>query len=190
MNQQVRNETDFILAGSFKQLVLEKPVEKITIKDITDRSGVIRPTFYNHFQDKYELLEWIITSELLEPMQPLVKAGMITEAVVLLFTNMEKERSFYTRLHKMDGPISFHEIANRCVEEILNGIFEELASMNKEENKNPLIRPRLLAKYYANAMNLIAEDWIDAGMTISPRDMGEAFNLMITSSMEDLVNQL
>ena len=48
--------TDRVLADSLKALVVQKPVEKITIKEITDKAGVIRPTFYNHFQDKYELL--------------------------------------------------------------------------------------------------------------------------------------
>ena len=101
MTLQVRNETDYLLAKSFKEIACEKPVEKITIKDITDRAGVIRPTFYNHFQDKYELLEWIIQAELLEPMQPLLKAGMVTEAVMLMFTNMEKDKAFYMKIHKM-----------------------------------------------------------------------------------------
>ena len=56
---------DKLLAESFKELVAVTPVEKITIKEITDKAGVIRPTFYNHFQDKFELLEWIIKKELL-----------------------------------------------------------------------------------------------------------------------------
>ena len=63
---QGKNATDALLAESFKELALRRPIEKITVKEITDRAGVIRPTFYNHFQDKYELLEWIILTELLE----------------------------------------------------------------------------------------------------------------------------
>ena len=62
---QAKNDIDVLLAKSFKELVAKTPIEKITIKQITDKAGVIRPTFYNHFQDKYELLEWIIYEELL-----------------------------------------------------------------------------------------------------------------------------
>ena len=51
-----RINVDQRLAESFKQLLIKNPIEKITIKDITDGAGVIRPTFYNHFQDKYDLL--------------------------------------------------------------------------------------------------------------------------------------
>ena len=46
-----RNGTEIMLAESFKELVLRQPIEKITIKEITEKAGVIRPTFYNHFQD-------------------------------------------------------------------------------------------------------------------------------------------
>ena len=64
MTGQGREAVDALLAESFKELALRQPIEKITIKEITDKAGLIRPTFYNHFQDKYELLEWIIMTEL------------------------------------------------------------------------------------------------------------------------------
>ena len=70
MTGQGKSAIDTLLAESFKELALKHPIEKITIKEITDKAGVIRPTFYNHFQDKYDLLEWIIDKELLEPVEP------------------------------------------------------------------------------------------------------------------------
>lgn len=76
-----KNVTDSLLAESFKELALRHPIEKITVKEITDKAGVIRPTFYNHFQDKYELLEWIIRTELLEPVRPLIENRMMNEAL-------------------------------------------------------------------------------------------------------------
>ena len=53
MTGQGKSAIDTLLAESFKELALKHPIEKITIKEITDKAGVIRPTFYNHFQDKY-----------------------------------------------------------------------------------------------------------------------------------------
>ena len=55
MTNQGRNAIDTLLAESLKELTIKQPIEKITIKEITDKAGVIRPTFYNHFQDKYEV---------------------------------------------------------------------------------------------------------------------------------------
>ena len=79
MTGQGKRSIDLLLAESFKELAVKQPIEKITIKEITDKAGVIRPTFYNHFQDKYELLEWIIKAQLLDPIEPLVQNGMVNE---------------------------------------------------------------------------------------------------------------
>ena len=55
--EQIKELTKRLIANSFKELMLQIPFEKITIKMITDHASVIRPTFYNHFHDKYELVE-------------------------------------------------------------------------------------------------------------------------------------
>lgn len=98
MTQQGKNAIDLVLAESLIELSVKKPIDKITIKEITDKAGVIRPTFYNHFQDKYELIEWIIKTELLEPIKPLLNAGMIFEAIVLMLNNISAN-SVFTRKH-------------------------------------------------------------------------------------------
>ena len=91
MTNQGRNAIDTLLAESLKELTIKQPIEKITIKEITDKAGVIRPTFYNHFQDKYELLEWIIRTELLEPVKPLIQNGMINQALISISAGIEEE---------------------------------------------------------------------------------------------------
>lgn len=65
--------TKDLLTSSFKELIMQVPFEKITIKMITDGAGVIRPTFYKHFQDKYELLEWIFEKNIKENIQVLIE---------------------------------------------------------------------------------------------------------------------
>lgn len=104
---QGKTDIDQLLAKSLKEIAVRRPVEKITIKEITDKAGVIRPTFYNHFQDKFELIEWIIRTELLEPVEPLIRNDMIIEAMVLLFTNIEKDKAFYSQLVKMEDWSNF-----------------------------------------------------------------------------------
>ena len=68
------------LAVSLKGLVTKIPFEKITIKQIADGAGVIRVTFYNHFQDKYDLLAWIVRREILDPVRILISNRMYRES--------------------------------------------------------------------------------------------------------------
>lgn len=47
------------ISYAFKELLLEKPLSKITINDITEKCEMNRQTFYYHFQDIQDLIEWI-----------------------------------------------------------------------------------------------------------------------------------
>ena len=52
------------LAASLKKLLIHKPLSKITITDITEDCEVNRHTFYYHFQDIYDLIDWIYETEM------------------------------------------------------------------------------------------------------------------------------
>ena len=46
------------LASALKELLEHKPLNKITIADITEQCGVNRQTFYYHFENLMDVLEW------------------------------------------------------------------------------------------------------------------------------------
>ena len=51
------NATKLALEESLKHLLLKKPLDKITINDLTTDCGISRMTFYYHFKDIYDLVE-------------------------------------------------------------------------------------------------------------------------------------
>ena len=155
-----KERIDALLAESFKELACRQPIEKITIKAVTDRAGVIRPTFYNHFQDKYELLEWIINHDLIEPIKPFVRSGLTTQAMTFLFLNVEKEKDFYTKVSRLEGQDSFDSISQR------------------------------LAQYYGQSMVFILIEWIQSGMTIGAQDLAELYQYVMSHSLEDALEDL
>ena len=85
------------LAECFKELMLKGSFDKITIRMITEQAGVIRPTFYNYFQDKYEVMEWLLEEEVFRPVFEMVEDGMEREAIYLLFRKMEKDQQYYQK---------------------------------------------------------------------------------------------
>ena len=188
MTGQGKGAIDMLLAESFKELAEKQPIEKITIKEITDRAGVIRPTFYNHFQDKYELLEWIISKELLEPAEPLIRNGMVSEALVLLFTNIEKEKEFYTKASRLEGQNSFGRIAQSCVQKVLLDVIHN--SCAGKQQKYVWLTPERIAEYYAQSMCYVVISWIQSGMTISARELAEIYNYIIKRSMDDILSEM
>lgn len=176
---------DILLAESFKKLAVKQPIEKITIKEITDKAGVIRPTFYNHFQDKYELLEWIISTQLLGPVTPLIQNGMINEALVLLFTSIEKEKEFYAMASRLEGQNSFGSIAQNCVRQILLEVIRD--RVKGREQKFVWLTPEWIAEYYAQSMCYVTITWIQSGMTITAKELAEIYDYIIKRSMDDIL---
>ena len=57
------NITKHALAESLKKLLLKKPLNKITINDLTTDCGISRMAFYYHFKDIYDLVEWVCLEE-------------------------------------------------------------------------------------------------------------------------------
>ncbi|MCI9059027.1 MAG: TetR family transcriptional regulator [Lachnospiraceae bacterium] len=183
-----KETTDLLLAESFKELACRQPIEKITIKAITEKAGVIRPTFYNHFQDKYELLEWIIKVQILEPTRPLIQAGLVDEALLLVFTSVKKEKEFYEKAVRLEGQNSFEMITRTCIGELLLEVIQgKKPSLHRQ---HPWLTPEHIALFYAQSMSFVVIQWIKSGMEVEPREITDIYNYMITRSMSQVMEEL
>lgn len=183
-----KNDMDEILADSFMEIAEKIPIEKITIKEITDKAGVIRPTFYNHFQDKYELIEWIIKYRVLGSVEVLLQNDMIKEAIILICRNLQKDKIFYIRASKIEGQNSLDSIVENCVKDVFLSIF--VKKTNVHNAGNPWITTERVAGYYAHAMNYILMNWIETGMTVPAEEIAEIYQYIETKSLLDMVNEM
>ena len=59
----ISEKMKYKLANAMKELLVHTPVDKITVKQIVDQCDVTRPTFYRHFKDKYDLINWYFDDE-------------------------------------------------------------------------------------------------------------------------------
>ena len=75
---QVTEQTRRNLSQAFWELYREKPIEKITVREITDRAGYNRATFYLYFHDVYDLFNQM-EDEILSRVRKLVAEGLLQE---------------------------------------------------------------------------------------------------------------
>ncbi len=180
---QGKEDIDQFLADSFKKIAAKEPIEKITIKEITDGAGVIRPTFYNHFQDKYELLEWIVNKDLMEPAMLLFENGFWTESVVLILKNIQKDREFYTRAAKLEGQNSFEEIFMKSI----NIGIMKFIDASKDRSANIWLHRDKLAAVYAHSLTFMVMAWIRSGYQGSTEDVAASFAYVCSHSPKDIM---
>ncbi|MDZ7784331.1 MAG: TetR/AcrR family transcriptional regulator [Halioglobus sp.] len=67
--QRRRRETRRLLMEAGRALFVEWPVEQVSIERITDRAGVAKGSFYNHFDSRESLFEQIIEVALQDLLQ-------------------------------------------------------------------------------------------------------------------------
>jgi AcrR family transcriptional regulator len=58
-----------LLEGAFLELIEEKSLQSITVRDITDRATINRTTFYAHFEDKYVLFDHVVRASFRQALQ-------------------------------------------------------------------------------------------------------------------------
>lgn len=188
MIQKSRKSVDDLLAQSFKELACQQPIEKITIKQITDRAGVIRPTFYNHFEDKYNLLEWIMIKDIVTPVQPLLSNGMINEAMILIFHNMRKEKEFYMHASKLEGQNSFRGMIEQGIQLVLGSMIVDQMGTKKPINR--WLTPEHLAEYYSQSITYVLMTWIQGGMEMPPEELAQVYDFIISRSLSDVLEDM
>ena len=180
-----RDLTKELLADCFKTLLETVPFSKITIRMITDKAGLIRPTFYKHFQDKYEVIEWIFQTEVIDKVSPLLDNGMEAEALLMLLRCLEKDKAFYRRVYPAEGPNSFENL-------LYTKIYEEaLIIMNTFSlsitRAYPLLTPELLADIYTQSFVNLVKRWIKGEIECTADELCDAYKVLLSSSLINLI---
>ena len=97
------------LATALKKLLEQQPLSKISVKHITDYCNISRNTFYYHFKDKYELINWMFYTDMLENVNSFNDPSKLTESFVKVCKALYAERKFYFACFQYVGQNSLFE---------------------------------------------------------------------------------
>ena len=94
------DKTRYVFAQAIKDLIKMTSLDKITVTDIVMRSGMTRQTFYRHFKDKYDLVNWYFEKLVLKSFEEMRQGGSLQEALNLKFAFIEQEHAFFKEAFK------------------------------------------------------------------------------------------
>ena len=80
------------IKNSFIKLLTERPISQITVKDIVEDCGVNRNSFYYHFQDIYDLLDWTLQEDARHLVANKINLDNWEESIAALFAYMQSNR--------------------------------------------------------------------------------------------------
>ena len=152
------------IASGLKELTKKKSFDKITIQDITDICGLNRQTFYYHFQDKYELVDWIYYNEAISIIINDLTYENWDKKVLQMLEKMKSEDYFYKDTLKSSTENGFKDYLFRIASELFLNIVGKIAvneNFGEDEKK-------FISEFYAFGIVGVIISWAQCGMKETP----------------------
>lgn len=153
------NITKNALAASMKKLMEEKPFSKISVGDICEDCGMNRKSFYYHFQDKYDLVNWIFYVNFVEKMD-WNAFGNDWEMLRALCRYFYGERRFYQNALAVEGQNSFREYFFGMLQPVLLLLIQNV--LEEGEKKD------FYASFLSDGFLVSLIRWLREGTKIGP----------------------
>ncbi len=113
------------IADCVKGLVCRKGIRKITVQDIMNGTNMSRQSFYYHFQNIYDVLEWIGIHDFVEPGES-SGSGTVEEWILQCVSKLQADPIFYRRLvEEIHWPVLLERI-RMPIEDKVAQIFRQL----------------------------------------------------------------
>ena len=176
--------TKQVIADAFVKLVEEKPVDSITINDITNKCGLNRQTFYYHFADIYDLVEWI----LLESADKVIGKNKTYKTWKEGYLDLY----YFCLQHKKIIIYGYNSVNRRQVEKFLYSVaFDLLMNVANELCTDIKIRDEdkvYIVNFYKFAFVGILCEWIDKAMREDPKEIVAKLEKLISGDLKkDLI---
>ncbi len=165
---------------ALKKLITTKSINKITIKDITDTCGLNRQTFYYHFKDIYDLLEWSFQEEFRFIDSYLQKPEYTWEEIFAGSVKYISQNKYICQcivcgLARDQLILSLHNSIYEIVRKII------LHSL--PQNQIPEKYLDFTARFYTYALSNYLFDWVKNGMLETPEEVIDNFIFVVNHSL-------
>ena len=172
-------KTKKALAESLKNLLLQKPLNKITISDITDDCAINRMTFYYHFKDIYDLVEWTCAEEAAQAMEGKKTYDTWQEGFLNIFSAVQDHTPFIMNVYRSVSRERIEQYLNPLIHSLILGVVEEKAAERSVSEADK----RFIANFYEYAFIGVMLEWIDNNMREEPSVLVERTSRVVHGSI-------
>ena len=180
MGQDARvRYTKMVIQESFVSALKEKPLNKITVKELCEKAEINRATFYKYYEDVYDLLhqmETTLLDDMETAMQISLKAGL-KKTLVHILEKVKENAELYMTLFSQNGDANFPlEIFKTCYSLLSDNMSKLFPQYNQTQRG-------WVYTYIAQGSSGILSYWIADGMTESPKEVAAFIESMISKTI-------
>ena len=158
-------KTKYKLARAMKECMKVTSVENITVKQITEKCGLTRQTFYRNFQDKYDLINWYFDKLLAKSFEHMGQGRTVYDALVKKFTYIQEEQTFFAAAFRYDEQNSLRQHDFELILEFYETIICEKTGKIPGENI------QFLLEMYCQSSIYMTIRWVTGELTCTPEKL-------------------
>lgn len=157
-----QRKTRALLVKALAELMEERPFSELSVVDICSRAMVHRTTFYAHFNDKRELLSYLLSQleqECVETCLPREEMTSPKEYFLTAVKNtldfFQNRRSLYLACLNSGMEAEVHVLSDRAAQELCHRL-----SKPSFRNAAPEVDPQIAARFYIGAVLALIRWWL------------------------------
>lgn len=184
--------TEIALEAAMQELLREKPLEQIRVRELADRCGIRRQSFYYHFNDVYELLDWSIDRERERLLRR--QEGFVTwqQVYLDLLRYIADNRAYYQTVLRVRGRERLWGMLEPAFQNVMEGL-DEYYRKNMPEGMKAQMEKELSIwrENKTNLAQILLEAWVNGSVDITPEDVvREAESVTESVALKMLVQTL
>lgn len=162
-------------AKALIEMLDEKTLSEITVKDIAERCAVSRQSFYYYFGDIYGLIEWIFVREAEKALEEFSDIDSWTTGFVRIMNCFRARHSLVLAAYGSVQKDQIELFMNRVLYQYMIRVVEtEAAGLRVTEDQKAF-----MANFYTLSLNAVMLDWIRKGMVEEPSEVAEQVSFLI-----------
>lgn len=157
------------MAASLKHLMIQKPLEKISIREIMEGCGMKRQNFYYHFEDIYALLKWMFHEEVVQPLRQHEGVLFWQDGLLQLFRYLQENKAVCQCALRSLGRPFMKDLFMNEVDAMVRHVADQLAmSLEWPEKEREL---EMVTRFYVIALSGVIESWVLDELDYTPEEL-------------------
>lgn len=173
------------LGAALKKVMAQKPINKITVKDLVEICGVNRQTFYYHFNDVYDLLEWVFEEDANRVLPKEVKYDNWQEDVMIFFDYLKNNSAFALNVYNSNSRLYMLKYLKDRLQTCIRSfaiIVSEGLNIDRQDFE-------FVVEFYSTGIIGLISQWMDMGMKLPVEITKERFIKMLEGSIENMLSR-
>ena len=172
------------LAEAMKECMKTSKVDAITVKQLAEKCGLTRQTFYRNFLDKFDLINWYFGKILDQSFEHMGRETSVYDALVRKFTYIEQEKQFFAGAFRSDDHNSLREHDFELILAFYENLIQEKTGCKMKEEMHDLL------EMYCRSSVYMTVKWVLGKKMAAPEGLAELMVEAMPVKLKELFEKL